>query len=115
MNMKTKFIAAIALCSSAFFAKTLVAQTYQQDLRAWYQVRNKNLTADNGWLNLAGLFWLKEGRNTFGSGSNADIKFAGNGIPAAAGYFELKQGVVIQYASAGSSILVDGRPAQEAV
>lgn len=53
----------------------LPAQSYQQDIQRWDEERVKELTAPNGWVNLAGLFWLKEGDNSFGSGEGNDIRF----------------------------------------
>ena len=33
----------------------------------------KGAAVDDGWLTLAGLFWLKPGKNTVGSGENSDF------------------------------------------
>ena len=33
------------------------------------RARRSSLTSDSGWLTLAGLFWLKEGENSFGRGA----------------------------------------------
>ena len=41
--------------------------TYVNDLKTWHQKRIEDLKAENGWLNLAGLFWLEEGKNSFGA------------------------------------------------
>jgi uncharacterized protein (DUF1684 family) len=48
---------------------------YKQEIEEWHQNRLKRLKAKNGWLNLAGLFWLKEGMNTIGSDSANTIVF----------------------------------------
>lgn len=53
----------------------LFAQSYAQEMKHWDNERVKELTAPNGWINLAGLFWLKEGDNSFGSGDGNDIRF----------------------------------------
>ena len=39
----------------------------------WREERVDNLKKEGGWLSLAGLFWLKEGVNTFGSAKDRDI------------------------------------------
>ena len=49
--------------------------TYIKELQAWHQARMAGLKAESGWLNLAGLFWLKEGANTFGSDKTNTIVF----------------------------------------
>ena len=38
-------------------------------IEQWQAKRLASLTSDTGWLTLAGLFWLKAGKNTFGSGA----------------------------------------------
>ena len=35
-------------------------------LEQWRRKRAANLTSETGWLTLVGLYWLKEGDNTFG-------------------------------------------------
>eukprot|EP00668_Euglena_longa_P014785 GGOE01018810.1.p1 GENE.GGOE01018810.1~~GGOE01018810.1.p1 ORF type:complete len:196 (+),score=10.27 GGOE01018810.1:39-590(+) len=46
--------------------------------QAWHEDRLAKLTADDGWLTLVGLHWLKEGPNMFGSMSESDIVFPAN-------------------------------------
>ena len=48
---------------------------YKGELRAWRDVREKKLRADNGWLTLAGRFQLKPGVNTIGTGKDNDVVF----------------------------------------
>ncbi len=36
---------------------------YQASIAAWRQQKDKELRADNGWLTVSGLVWLKEGAN----------------------------------------------------
>ena len=39
------------------------ALTHEQEIRAWHEMRLKNLQRDYGWLTLVALDWLKEGSN----------------------------------------------------
>ena len=48
----------------------------ERELRGWRAERLDELLADNGWLSAVGLFWLDEGRFTFGTGAGADLDFA---------------------------------------
>ena len=48
---------------------------YMEEMEAWQQQRLERLKSKNGWLSLAGLFWLEEGKNTFGSDPENDIVF----------------------------------------
>ena len=59
---------------------------YTQEIESWHRSRINNLKAANGWLNLAGLFWLNEGKNSFGSDPGNTIVFPQGA--ASAGYFE---------------------------
>jgi hypothetical protein len=40
------------------------ASNYQQEITDWQKGRAAGLTAEGGWLSVAGLFWLEEGANT---------------------------------------------------
>ncbi len=48
---------------------------YISEINDWANKRNENLKKENGWLNLAGLFWLEEGENTFGTDESNDLVF----------------------------------------
>ena len=43
------------------------ADSYNDTIRAWQKHSDDGLRAENGWLSLVGLFWLKPGDNTIGS------------------------------------------------
>jgi uncharacterized protein (DUF1684 family) len=77
----------------------LAATDYQSEIAAWRRAREANLKAEGGWLSLAGLFWLNEGANSFGTDPANRIAL-GDG-PARAGVFELHDGKV--------TVLQDGR------
>jgi len=51
------------------------AGDYEAEIMAWRAERLAALRADDGYLNLAGLFWLDEGVYTFGGASGNDIVF----------------------------------------
>lgn len=55
-----------------------INKAYHTEIENWRQERLADLTDPNGWLSLAGLFWLKEGENTFGSSSRNKIRFPKN-------------------------------------
>jgi len=63
---------------SAFLMSFIVIKdegSYVTEINQWHQKRVESLKSEEGWLNLAGLFWLKEGANTFGSDKGNDIVF----------------------------------------
>ena len=115
MKTNNKSAWAIIITACLFFENKLSAQHYQEDINAWYQTRTESLTAENGWLNLAGLYWLEPGINSFGSGDKVKIKFPTGTINAEAGYLEWNGDSVIQHTTNGTSILVNGVSTQKAV
>lgn len=54
----------------------------------WKQQRLSELRQPDGWPTLVGLYWLKEGNNTFGSGKQNDIRFP-NPLPDQIGTINL--------------------------
>ncbi len=48
--------------------------SYQQSINEWRNERNETIRKENGWLSLAGLYWLKLGKNHFGSDPKCEIQ-----------------------------------------
>jgi uncharacterized protein len=71
---------------------TLDIKAYQEEIKQWQDKRTASLTRENGWLTLCGLFWLKEGENTFGSDSSNTIVFPIGKAPKVAGSVWLEKG-----------------------
>jgi len=46
---------------------------HAQEVENWKIKRVANLTNENGWLTLCGLFWLKEGKNRVGNENETDV------------------------------------------
>ncbi len=68
-------------------------QDYDRCLDKWKNERLAFLKSEAGYLNLAGLYWLKEGANTFGSNAANDVVFPATANPAI-GTFDLQDGRV---------------------
>lgn len=64
------------------------ADAYVAEVEAWRREREKRLAAADGWLTVTGLFWLKEGANSFGADPSCDIVLAAGSAPPRAGVFE---------------------------
>lgn len=65
-----------------------------QEINEWRTNRIERLKAESGWLNLAGLFWLKEGDNTIGSDKKNQIKFETENTAPFLGNVILKNGEI---------------------
>jgi hypothetical protein len=62
---------------------------YTASIKHFDSLRVKALTEQNGWLNLAGLYWLKPGDNSFGSAANNTLVFKHKNMPALLGKFKV--------------------------
>lgn len=70
------------------------ASSFEVENRKWRIKRDRELRAENGWLTVAGLFWLTEGANTFGTGKEMSIVLPPGSAPANVGTLELANGMV---------------------
>ncbi|GAB4183567.1 MAG: DUF1684 domain-containing protein [Calditrichia bacterium] len=84
-------------------------QAYQAEIDQWHQQRIENLKKPEGWFSLAGLFWLKEGDNTFGSSEDNELIFPET-FPAKTGVFHLENNQVTVSINNGMGVLIDGKP-----
>lgn len=101
-------LTSLAVCGQA-------DSSYVKDIDAWHAKRIHDLKAPNGWLNLVGLYWLGDGKNTFGSGKQNAIVFAAGTVPASAGYFERSGDVVRLIVTGDAPMTIDGTPVKQAV
>lgn len=101
--------AAVAL-ALAVSAAPLARDTYDDNLRRWRADREAALTADDGWLTVAGLFWLRPGLNRAGADPSNDIVLPAGAAPARLGAFQLSDGVATFTAEPGTSVTSGGRP-----
>ena len=62
---------------SATAAAGAESPQWQQELAEWRAQREKEISAPDGWLTLAGLDWLKTGFNSVGAGANNQIRLPG--------------------------------------
>jgi len=85
------------------------AAAEQASVLAWRQNRSSSLTSDSGWLTLAGLFWLKDGDNSFGSEPGNDLVLDNASLAPKAGTFTLSGSQVSFTPAADAGILLNGR------
>ncbi|MFO7168476.1 MAG: DUF1684 domain-containing protein [Chloroflexota bacterium] len=78
---------------------------YEQEIAEWRARAEADLRADDGWLTVVGLFWLKQGRNTVGSDAECDVVLPAG--PALLGWIELEDESATLRA-AGDGVVVNG-------
>jgi uncharacterized protein len=86
------------------------ASSYADSIRAWQNHRDTGLRSEKGWLTLVGLFWLKDGDGTIGSGAGNDFVLPKT-APAQMGRLHLAAGEVnfIDSASVSKTLSSDDK------
>jgi uncharacterized protein (DUF1684 family) len=87
-----------------------VATEYERSILAWRQEKEESLRADNGWLSLAGLFWLTQGEDPVGSAPDRPIRLPEGSAPGLAGSFLVRGGEVVFRAAPGVAWTSSGEP-----
>src|ERR1700741_4903698 len=90
-------------------------EEHASEIEKWHSKRVESLKGPQGWLNVAGLFWLKEGMNTFGSARDNDVVFPEDKIGEYLGYFMLKNGIVTLDVGTISDIRINGELVNQVV
>ncbi len=84
-------------------------QTFVQREQAWRANRDEEMRSPTSWLNIAGLFWLKEGENGFGTAESNPIKLPKGSAPLFAGKYILKNDTITVIAEKGVAFKVEER------
>lgn len=85
---------------------------YISEVNEWHQKRIERLKEEDGWLTLAGLFWLKEGSNSFGSDKGNDIIFP-DYAPDKIGIITLQDSIVSLSVNDGVEVMNHGNPIKQ--
>ncbi|WP_336514829.1 DUF1684 domain-containing protein [Pollutibacter soli] len=88
---------------------------YDETIDAWRIKRLAELKAENGWLNLAGLYWLEPGKNTMGQSPKNDFVCELPNMPVTAGFFTLKKGKVYWNSAGGVEVKMLDKPVKKAI
>src|SRR5215831_18537125 len=84
--------------------------SYEQEIEQWRYRYEAALRADDGWLTLAGLFWLKEGENTIGTDRRNTFVLPKGSAPILAGSFEFHDGTTSFQPAVGANFTLNGQP-----
>ncbi len=86
------------------------ALSYQATIESWRMDREQKLRAPQGWLAVAGLFWLKEGENRAGSDTSNEIVLPEGRAPLRIGIFDFHNGNTSFRAANGAPVTLNGKP-----
>lgn len=85
---------------------------YERTITDFRAKREAQLKADDGWLTVVGLHWLKEGANRVGSNPDYEVTLP-KSAPARVGVITLKKGVARFVPEKGVPVTFNGAPAKE--
>ncbi|AEE52000.1 DUF1684 domain-containing protein [Haliscomenobacter hydrossis] len=86
---------------------------YVEEIKIWHKARIESLKKEDGWLNLAGLYWLKPGSNTFGDAADNQIVFPKGKSAARLGRLILENGEVWVETTPGEEIWQGDQPIEK--
>jgi uncharacterized protein (DUF1684 family) len=86
-----------------------------EEIKQWDAKRLSELKSATGWVNLAGLYWLKQGENKFGSASNNELVFTHQAFPAYLGKFILTENNVTWETAEGNQVTEKNIPFQSGI
>ena len=120
-NLAILILLGYALASIACFTESrnrIVAppettENYEKRISKWQAEYEKKLRADDGWLTLAGLFWLEQGENSVGVGNDFDIQLPKRLKAGKFGTIELDSGKATLKVESGVDANVNDKPIKE--
>ncbi len=92
-RIRALLVAAVLLAQPATSEESEPAR-YESALAEWRADRVADLKGPDGWLNLAGLYWLEEGANSFGAAPGNDLVAPQDSAPPKLGEFLVENGTV---------------------
>jgi uncharacterized protein len=83
---------------------------YTASIEKWRKERLQRLTSDEGWLTVAGLYWLEEGDNRAGTEAGSPVLLPPGTAPPRVGTFHRKGASVSFSAEPAAGVTSGGRP-----
>jgi uncharacterized protein (DUF1684 family) len=87
----------------------MTQKSYHQTIKDWQNERDESIRKENGWLSLVGLYWLKLGKNQFGSDAKNEIQLPAR-APVNVGYFEFNGKSASLRINPGQKVKVNDKP-----
>jgi hypothetical protein len=97
--LKSSFAGLLLIVVAMVCARTAQSDDFLAETTAWRAARVAELTDYSGWLTLVGLYWFKEGSNTFGDASSNAVVLDNSQLGKRAGTF-VRQGNSVHFKGA---------------
>jgi uncharacterized protein len=107
------FLMANVSCSNTTSAKK--NEDFHKKEMKWREARDKSMRSPTSWLTIAGLFWLDEGENTFGTDKTNKLVLPPGSAPSFCGTFILGEGRVKVMAAEGAGTKIEGKEVDEKI
>jgi uncharacterized protein (DUF1684 family) len=105
--MYRAFLLSISLCVSL----SGCTSSNKAEIENWRAEHEKSLRAEDSWLTVAGLFWLKDGINTIGKGDGYDVELTENFKQDKFGTIQSHNGKAVLNVEPGvEAVADDGKP-----
>ena len=101
----TIFLATVLLSLASANAQT----AYVKEIEKFQRDQESDLKKDDGWLTVAGLFWLKDGSNTVGAGQAFDVRLTDNFKQGKFGEIDFHDGAATLKVESGVEAQSDGQ------
>jgi uncharacterized protein (DUF1684 family) len=86
---------------------------YRQQIEQWRAQHQKKLAADDGWLTVAGLDWLKEGENRVGADPTSEVALPDHSLPGRIATITYHSGRAVLNPKPGVPLTLNGKPAAQ--
>jgi uncharacterized protein (DUF1684 family) len=92
----------------------MASNEYEDQILEWRAKKLDDLIGENGWMALAGLYWLNQGRNLIGSNPMCEVVLP-EYAPTFLGIVELKGKTARLQVAEGIQAQINGKPAQKTI
>ena len=100
---------ALAFLGAASTGQALADDAYRAEIEAFRRAREASLKADDGWLTVTGLSWVKPGATRIGGDPSSDVLLP-SGAPSHVGVLTLVDGKASFRVDPGVTVTLDGKP-----
>jgi uncharacterized protein (DUF1684 family) len=103
------------LLSFLFPLSAFAQVNYRQSISEWDKKRMMELKSPGGWLNVAGLFWLKSGINSLGKDSTNNFIIPNADFPNQLGYFQWAGDTLYWFTAPGKVVRLEGKQVNRSI
>ena len=106
------------LLANGSFSNTTSAiknEDFHKEEMKWREEQDKSMRSPTSWLTIAGLFWLDEGENTFGTDNTNKLVLPAGSAPSFCGKFILGEDKVKVIVAEGTGIKIEDKKIVEKI